>query len=65
MKLTAAVAIREVVRQDTWGPEYIIPGVFGSVVPAVARAVIDATEQTGVARQRGPASGAAQEPVRE
>jgi malate dehydrogenase (oxaloacetate-decarboxylating) len=62
MKLAAAVAIREVVRQDTWGPEYIIPSVFDErVVPAVARAVIDAAEQTGVARRRGPAAGAAQE----
>ncbi len=52
MKLAAAYAIRDVVRQDKWGPEYIIPSVFDErVVPAVARAVIEAAEQTGVARR--------------
>ena len=53
MKLAAAYAIRDVVRQDQWGPEYIIPSVFDErVVPAVSKAVIEAAEQTGVARRR-------------
>ncbi len=52
MKLAAAYAIRDVVRQDQWGPEYIIPSVFDErVVPAVSKAVIEAAEQTGAARR--------------
>ncbi len=57
MKLAAAYALRDIVRQDEWGPEYIIPSVFDErVVPAVARAVAEAAEQTGVARRHGAAS---------
>lgn len=57
MKLAAAYAIRDVVRQDKWGPEYIVPGVFDErVVPAVSRAVVETTEQTGVARRYVSAS---------
>lgn len=57
MKLAAAYAIRDVVRQDKWGPEYIIPSVFDErVVPAVSRAVVEAAEQTGVARRYVSAS---------
>jgi len=60
MKLAAANAIRDVVRQDEWGPEYIIPSVFDErVVPAVSRAVIEAAEQTGVARRYASASAPA------
>ncbi len=52
MKLAAAYALRDIVRQDEWGPEYIIPSVFDErVVPAVAQAVVEAAEQTGVARR--------------
>ncbi|HEY7124103.1 MAG TPA: NAD-dependent malic enzyme [Ktedonobacterales bacterium] len=56
MKLAAAYAIRDVVRQDEWGPEYIMPSVFDErVAAAVAKAVVEAAERTGVARRRVPA----------
>jgi len=53
MKIAAARAIAECVRPDELTPEYIIPSVFNKkVVPAVARAVARAAQQTGVALRR-------------
>jgi malate dehydrogenase (oxaloacetate-decarboxylating) len=52
MKLAAARAIAEVVREDELSPAYIIPSVFNrDVVPAVATAVARAAEESGVARR--------------
>jgi malate dehydrogenase (oxaloacetate-decarboxylating) len=53
MKIAAARAIAECVRPDELTPEYIVPSVFNKkVVPAVARAVARAAQQTGVALRR-------------
>ena len=53
MKIAAAQAIAECVRPEELTPEYIIPSVFSKkVVPAVARAVARAAQQTGVAHRR-------------
>jgi malate dehydrogenase (oxaloacetate-decarboxylating) len=59
MKLAAARAIASVVSDDELDPEYIIPSVFNrDVASAVATAVADAAQASGVARrQRHPASG--------
>ncbi len=52
MKLAAARAIADVVREDELSPAYIIPSVFNrDVVPAVAGAVSRAAEESGVARR--------------
>ncbi len=52
MKLAAARALAAVVREDELHPEYIIPSVFNrEVVDAVAPAVADAAEDSGVARR--------------
>jgi malate dehydrogenase (oxaloacetate-decarboxylating) len=52
MKLAAAVAIAAVVKPDELSPEYVIPSVFNrEVAPAVAAAVAEAAEETGVARR--------------
>jgi malate dehydrogenase (oxaloacetate-decarboxylating) len=52
MKLAAGRAIASVVADDELGPEYIIPSVFNrDVVPAVAAAVAEAAEASGVARR--------------
>ena len=52
MKLAAAHAIAAVVRPEELGPEYVIPSVFNrDVAPAVAAAVADAAEKSGVARR--------------
>ena len=46
-------AVAECVGPDELTPEYIIPSVFNKkVVPAVARAVVRAAQQTGVAQRR-------------
>ena len=53
MKIAAAKAIAECIPDNLISPDYIIPSVFDdSVVPAVAKAVIEAAERTGVARRR-------------
>ncbi|GIX48855.1 MAG: hypothetical protein KatS3mg131_3066 [Candidatus Tectimicrobiota bacterium] len=52
MKKAAAFAIASVVKEDELSEEYIIPSVFNkAVVPAVAQAVIEAAQRTGVARR--------------
>jgi malate dehydrogenase (oxaloacetate-decarboxylating) len=54
MKLAAARAIAAEVAEDQLHPEYIIPSVFNrEVAPAVARAVAQAAENSGVARRSG------------
>jgi malate dehydrogenase (oxaloacetate-decarboxylating) len=59
MKLAAARAIASVVSDDELDPEYIIPSVFNrDVAAAVATAVADAAQESGVARRRHlPQSG--------
>jgi malate dehydrogenase (oxaloacetate-decarboxylating) len=59
MKLAAARAIASVVSDDELDPEYIIPSVFNrDVASAVATAVAEAAQASGVARRRRrPASG--------
>jgi malate dehydrogenase (oxaloacetate-decarboxylating) len=53
MKLAAAQAIAAVVKPDELEPDYVIPSVFNrDVAPAVAEAVADAAELSGVARRR-------------
>ncbi len=52
MKLAAAKAIQNIITDEEVGPDYIIPSVFDKrVVTAVARAVIEAAYETGVARR--------------
>ena len=53
MKLAAAQAIAAVVKPDELEPDYVIPSVFNrDVAPAVAAAVAQAAESSGVARRR-------------
>lgn len=53
MKMAAAQAIASVIDEDVLTPDYIIPSVFDqSVVPAVAKAVVEAATATGVARRK-------------
>jgi len=53
MKLAAARAITELIQPEELTPDYIIPTVFDRrVAPAVAEAVADAAERTGVARRK-------------
>jgi malate dehydrogenase (oxaloacetate-decarboxylating) len=53
MKLAAAEAIAAVVKPEELGPDYVIPSVFNrEVAPAVAEAVAEAAETSGVARRR-------------
>jgi malate dehydrogenase (oxaloacetate-decarboxylating) len=49
MKLAAARAIASVVSDDELDPEYIVPSVFNR---AVASAVAEAAQASGVARRR-------------
>jgi malate dehydrogenase (oxaloacetate-decarboxylating) len=57
MKLAAAQAIAAVVKPGELGPEYVIPSVFNrDVAPAVATAVADAAEASGVARRHRSAT---------
>jgi malic enzyme len=58
MKLAAAGALAALVGPDELTPEHIVPSVFDRrVAPAVARAVAQAAERTGVARRaRSPGS---------
>ncbi|MDQ2908039.1 MAG: NAD-dependent malic enzyme [Candidatus Eremiobacteraeota bacterium] len=52
MKLAAAGAIAGIISPDERGPEYVIPSVFdGRVVDAVARAVVAAAIEEGIARR--------------
>ena len=59
MKVAAARAINALVAPDDLASDFIIPSVFDPrVAPAVASAVVEAAERTGVARQhRGAAYG--------
>ena len=53
MKLAAAHALAAIVSKDELGEEYITASMFDSrVVPAVASAVADAAQLTGVARRK-------------
>lgn len=53
MKMAAAQAIAQAIDESVLSPDYIIPSVFDqSVVPAVAKAVIKAARETGVARRK-------------
>ncbi len=55
MKLAAAHAIADCVREDQLNEQYIIPSVFNKhVVKAVSRAVADAAYKSGVARRESP-----------
>jgi malate dehydrogenase (oxaloacetate-decarboxylating) len=60
MKLAAARAIQTIITDEEVGPDYIIPSVFDKrVVNAVAKAVVEAAYETGVARrERKPTSAA-------
>jgi malate dehydrogenase (oxaloacetate-decarboxylating) len=58
MKLAAAEAIASVVAEDELDPEYIIPSVFNrDVASAVATAVAEAAQASGVARRSRPVAG--------
>jgi malate dehydrogenase (oxaloacetate-decarboxylating) len=60
MKLAAALAIADVVKEDELDADYVVPSVFNrDVAPAVAAAVAAAAERSGVARRpRGAAPSA-------
>lgn len=52
MKLAAADALANVISDDALNEDYIIPSVFDKkVVPAIAKAVAKAAQETGVARR--------------
>ncbi len=52
MKLAAAEALANVISDDALNEDYIIPSVFDKkVVPAIAKAVANAAQETGVARR--------------
>ena len=52
MKLAAAEAPANVISDDALNEDYIIPSVFDKkVVPAIAKAVAQAAQETGVARR--------------
>ena len=51
MKVAAAIAIAEIIKDDELRPDYIIPAAFDlRVAPAVAKAVAEAAKKSGVAR---------------
>jgi len=55
MRLAAAGALADVIPVTSLSDEYIIPSVFNKlVVPAVAKAVATAAQETGVARKMTP-----------
>jgi malate dehydrogenase (oxaloacetate-decarboxylating) len=57
MKLAAAYAIAGIIKPDERSPEYVVPSVFDPrVVDAVAKAVIAAAIEDGVARRISSAS---------
>lgn len=52
MKIAAAYAIANIVKDDELSPDYIIPSVFNvQVVDAVAKAIIQTARETGVAKK--------------
>jgi malate dehydrogenase (oxaloacetate-decarboxylating) len=54
MKVAAARAVADIIRPEELSADYVIPSPFDrAVVPAVARAVIEAAEATGAARVTG------------
>ncbi len=59
MKMAAAYAIADIISESELHPEYIVPSVFDKrVVPAVAKAVEEAANRTGVSRrERGGGMG--------
>jgi malate dehydrogenase (oxaloacetate-decarboxylating) len=59
MELAAAQAIAAAIAPDELSPDYVIPSVFNrSVAPAVAAAVADAAQRSGVARRSVPTTPA-------
>ena len=59
MELAAARAIADAVGEHELSHDYVIPSVFNrAVAPAVAAAVADAAQQTGVARKSVPTTTA-------
>ena len=55
MELAAAHAIADAIAVDELSPDYVIPSVFNrAVAPAVANAVAEAAQRTGVARRSAP-----------
>jgi malate dehydrogenase (oxaloacetate-decarboxylating) len=60
MELAAAHAIADSIAADELAPDYIIPSVFNrAVVPAVAAAVAEAAQRSGVARRSATPAPAA------
>jgi malate dehydrogenase (oxaloacetate-decarboxylating) len=60
MEVAAARAIASTIADDELAADYVVPSVFNRVVaPAVAAAVSEAAERTGVARRAQPAAPAA------
>jgi malate dehydrogenase (oxaloacetate-decarboxylating) len=60
MELAAAHAIADSIAADELSADYVIPSVFNrSVVPAVAAAVAEAAQRTGVARRSAASAPAA------
>jgi malate dehydrogenase (oxaloacetate-decarboxylating) len=56
MKKAAAYAIASVIAPEELNEEYIIPSVFNkAVAPAVAQAIMEAAQRTGVARRESKA----------
>jgi malate dehydrogenase (oxaloacetate-decarboxylating) len=55
MEVAAARAIAATIAEDELAPDYIVPSVFNrAVAPAVAAAVAEAAERSGVARRAQP-----------
>jgi malate dehydrogenase (oxaloacetate-decarboxylating) len=55
MELAAAHAIASAIPADELSADYVIPSVFNrAVAPAVAAAVAEAAQRTGVARKSAP-----------
>jgi malate dehydrogenase (oxaloacetate-decarboxylating) len=60
MELSAAHAIADSIGADELAADYVIPSVFNrSVVPAVAAAVAEAAQRSGVARRSAAPTAAA------
>jgi len=58
MKMAAAYAIADIISESELHPEYIVPSVFDKrVVPAVAKAVEEAANRTGVSRRERAGGG--------
>jgi malate dehydrogenase (oxaloacetate-decarboxylating) len=59
MKVAAAHAIAATIPPEELAADYIVPSVFNrAVAPAVAAAVAESAEATGIARHRRPAASA-------